>query len=213
MELDELRNIWQKNPAGFIPKDEEEIARMMRGNSSRSIVDKLKRSVWFELIFTIVAGMGLLAYAFSLRDGALKWTSISILILFVAYPVYYIKKLALLNRFNPDDHLRANLEKLIDNLTSYLRFYLRSYSTLYPVYFLLALVFLALEKGSEQFFESLSDLKTIGYLIFLAALFYFMSKSFTNWYLKKLYGNHLEKLKSLLRELDSFDKPEEVSAP
>jgi hypothetical protein len=213
MELDELKNIWQKNPAGFVPKGEAELARMLKG-SSRSIVDKLKRSVWFELIFTVLSGAVLLIYALTLPNGALKWTSVSILILFVAYPVYYIKKLVLLNRFNPgDDHLRANLEKLIDNLTSYLKFYTGSYTVLYPVYFMLALLFLALERGSEQFFQSLSNPKTIGYLIFLAAFFYLVSKVFTRWYLKKLYGNHLEKLRSVLNELVSFDKPEELQTP
>ncbi|HYC84900.1 MAG TPA: hypothetical protein VEB86_06745 [Chryseosolibacter sp.] len=210
MELDELKNIWQKNPSGFVPKGEDELARMLKG-SSRSIVDKLKRSVWFELLFTVVSGIVLLLYAFSLPNGALKWTSVSILILFVAYPVYYIKKLVLLHRFNPgDDHLKANLEKLIDNLSSYLNFYIRSYTLLYPVYFVLALIFLAMERGSEQFFDSLSNPKTVAYLIVLAGIFYAASKLFTTWYLKKLYGNHLEKLKTVLSELVSFDKPEEL---
>jgi hypothetical protein len=39
------------------------------------------------------------------------------------------------------------------------------------------------------------------YLLALGGLYYLLSTSFTNWYLKKLYGNHLDKLKSLAHEL------------
>src|SRR5690242_3854480 len=122
MELEELKSIWKNNP-DFQTKDESEIASMLKGNS-QSIIHKLKRSVWFELIFTAIAGIGLLVYALTLQSGALKWTSTSILILFVAYSFYYIKKLLLLNRFNPaTGNIRANLEMLIENLMNYLKFY------------------------------------------------------------------------------------------
>jgi hypothetical protein len=212
MELEELKNIWQKNPSAFIRKGEEELARMLKGNS-RSVVDKLKRSVWFELVFTVIAGVALLLYAFMLPNGAWKWSSVSILVLFVGYSVYYVKKLLLLNRFNPgDDHLKANLEKLVENLSNYLRFYTRSYTVLYPVYFALVLLFRGIETGSERFFQSISNPRTIIYLVLLAAFFYFITKWYTSWYLRKLYGNHLEKLKGLLNEL-AVDKPEELQTP
>jgi len=201
MELDELKSIWKNNP-DFQAKAESEIALMLKG-TSQSIVHKLKRSVWFELIFTAIAGIGLLVYALTLPSGALKWTSISILVLFVVYSFYYIKKLVLLKRFNPAiENVRANLEILINNLTGYLKFYKRSYTILYPVYFVLGLLFAAIERGTDEFIEILSHPKTILYLIFVAGVFFFFSTWFTNWYLKKLYGNHLTKLKGLLNDLD-----------
>ncbi|MBT1705907.1 hypothetical protein [Chryseosolibacter indicus] len=203
MELEELKDIWQKNRSGFQPKDEAELASMLRG-SSKSIVGKLKRSVWFELAFTFISGLALLTYALTLPSGALKWTSVSILVLFVAYSFYYIKKLLLLNAFNKgDDHLKANLERLTNSLTSYLSFYKRSYTVLYPVYFCLGLLFVGLESGSDHFFEIISKPKRILSLVAMAALLFFLSTWFTNWYLKSLYGNHLLKLKSLLNELNS----------
>jgi hypothetical protein len=202
MELEELKSIWKNNP-DFQTKDESEIASMLKGNSP-SIVHKLKRSVWFELIFTAVASMGLLIYALTLPSGALKWTSISILVLFVVYSFYYVKKLLLLNRFNPaTGNIRANLEMLIENLMSYLKFYKRSYTVLYPIYFVLGLLFGAIEHGLDEFLNHLSKPKTILYLIFVAAVFFFCSTWLTNWYLKKLYGNHLAKLKGLLNDIDA----------
>ena len=203
MELEDLKDIWKNNPLEFKVKDVAELAQMLKG-SSKSIVDKLKRSVWFELIFTLVGGIIFLLYAMTLVSGALKWTSISMIILFVAYSFYYIKKLSLLNRFNPGEgNLKTNIDNLIASLGSYLRFYKRSYTILYPAYFVLGLVFGGIERGYSQFLESLTKPSVIAYLIFLALVFFFMSTWFTNWYLKKLYGNHLEKLKGLARELES----------
>lgn len=203
MELDELKDIWKKTDAEFRPKAAAELASMLKGNS-KSIVNKLKRSVWIELAFTMVAALILLVYALTLENGSLKWTSISILVLFVVYSSYYIKKLSLLNKFNPaEDNLKGNLEKLITNLTSYLKFYKRSYTVLYPVYFCLGLLFGALERGFKAFVTNLSQPKTIAYLLLIAALFYFCSTWLVTWLLKKLYGNHLEKLKSTLRELEA----------
>jgi hypothetical protein len=201
MELEELKSIWKSSDPGFSPKNEAEIAQMLKGNS-QSIVDKLKRSVWFELIFTLVAGIALLVYALTLPSGALKWTSVSILVLFVGYSFYYIKKLTLLVKYNPAaENIRASLERLTDNLSSYLRFYKRSYTLLYPIYFVLGLLFVAMERGMDKFLANLSQPRTIIYLLVIGLVFFFCSTWLTNWYLKKLYGNHLEKLKGLLHDI------------
>jgi hypothetical protein len=208
MELEDLKKIWQQNKSNFRLKPEAELATMLRGNST-SLVDKLKRNVWFELVLTLIAGIALLVYALMLPSGALKWTSVSILFLFVGYSVYYIKKILLLNRFQPgEENLKSNLEKLIANLTSYLQFYKQSYTLLYPVYFALGLLFAGLETGSDRFFERLSNVRTILYLVGMGTVFYFLCMSFTSWYLKKLYGNHLHKLNMVLSDLMSIQKEE-----
>jgi hypothetical protein len=203
MELDELKNIWKQSPAKFQFKNETQLASMLKG-SSKSAVAKLKKSVWFELGFTIVAGLALLIYAMSLPSGSLKWTTVSILALFVAYSFYYVKKLLLLATFKPaDDHLKANLEKLTASLTGYMKFYKRSYTILYPIYFGLGLLFGGLESGSDKFLQIISEPKIILYLVFIAIAFFFLSTWFANWYFKKLYGNHIEKLKAILRDLNA----------
>ncbi len=202
MELDDLKSIWKNNTPNFQSKDENEIAMMLK-RQSKSVVDKLKRSVWFELIFTLVAGIALLIYALLLPSGALMWTSVSALILFVVYLFYYAKKLVMLNRFSiAPENIKSNLELLVDNLSSYLKFYKRSYAILYPVYFCLMLLFIALERGTEEFIEAITKPEKIILLILLAIFFFLCSTWITKWYLKKLYGNHLEKLKSLLQDLE-----------
>ena len=204
MELDDLKAIW-KNNEGFQPKNETEIASMLKG-SSKTIIGKLKRNVLIEISVTLVAGIGLLLYALKLNNGSLKWTSISILVLFVGYSFYYVKKLLLLTGFDPGKgNIKVNLENLIVNLTGYLKFYKRSYTIFSPVYFCLGLLFAALERGTDEFLRIISRPNLIISLTVSASLFFIFSRWLTNWYLKKLYGNHLEKLKGLLTDLEGSD--------
>lgn len=201
MELEDLKSIWKQQKPGLESKQEEEIASMLKGRSN-SIIGKLKRSVWFELIFTIVCGIGLGIYALTLEGGALMWTIISLILLFTSYLFYYVKKIILLNQFDPSsENLKSNVQNLLERLTVYLNFYKKSYAVLYPVYFCLGLLFGALERGMDDFLYHISQPKTILILIVLAGLFFLCTIWITNWYLKKLYGNHLDKLKELLREL------------
>src|SRR5689334_15826676 len=126
MELEDLKSIWKSSEPAFQPKNETEIASMLTGRS-RSIIEKLKRNVWFELVLTLVVSVALLIYSLTLTSGMLKWSFISILVICLAYPFYYIKKLMLLNRFNPaNENIHANLVSLINSLTGYLKFYRRS---------------------------------------------------------------------------------------
>jgi len=199
MELEELKIIWKNYDTAFQRKEETEIAVMLKKKSS-SIVERLKRTVWFELIITLIVSIGLLIYAMALPAGGLKWTSISIILLCLIYVVYYVKKLMLLNRFDPTN-IRDNLISLIDNLSSYLLFYKRSYTTLYPVYFCIGLLFAGIERGADEFFNSLARPRSLVLLSLLAGVFYFLSTKFTDWYLQKLYGNHIHKLRNLLTDL------------
>ena len=202
MEIEDLRDIWKKQTEGFKPKDVAELSSMLKGKST-SIVTRLKRNVWIELILTFAGGVGLLVYALTLPSGSLKWISVSLLLLFCVYSFYYFKKLSLLNRFDPaNENLKSNLSRLIEDLKSYLRFYKRSYAILYPIYFFLGLLFTAIERGTAGFINRISQPEVYGSLALVAVAFFFGSTWLTSWYLKKLYGNHLEKLEGLLRELE-----------
>jgi hypothetical protein len=85
-----------------------------------------------------------------------------------------------------------------------LRFYKRSYAILYPVYFSLGLLFGALERGAAVYLSLLSRWSTIINLLTVAVVFFFMSTWFAKWYLRKLYGDHLDRLKGLYLELESY---------
>lgn len=201
MEIEDLKTIWRKQSEDFTPKAETELAMMLRGRSI-SIISRLKRNVWLELLFTFAGALALLAYALTLPPGAMKWTSVTLPLLFCIYSLYYLKKLRLLHNFDAgNENLKANLEMLIRRLRGYLRFYKRSYAVLYPVYLCLALVFAAIEHGADGFLNILTKTYVLITLALGAALFFFCSIWLTSWYLRKLYGKHLDKLEGVLNEI------------
>lgn len=203
MELEELKTIWKQNDPVFRHKDEAEIALMLKGKSM-SIIARLKRNVWFELIIVVLSSVVLLLYAITLKNGALKWSSISVLLISLGASVYFVKKLLLLNRYQEvNENLHDTLALLIANLRSYLKFYKNSYAVLYPIYFFLALLFGGLERGPAKYIDFLLHPSTIITLLVFAVLFFVTSTWAADWYIKKLYGDHLAKLQGLLDDLNN----------
>ncbi len=201
MELEDLKQIWKSQEQGYEPKKESEIAFMLKGKSN-SIIGQLKRNVWFELIFTIACSIALSVYTFTLESGAIMWTIISLLVLFAGYLFYYVKKLMLLGRFDAsDENMKSSLQSLYEKLRVYISFYKKSYAILYPVYFCLGILFGALDTGMDGFLNRMKDPKTVLLLTVLTGCFFIFTFIATNFYLRKLYGNHLNKLKELLEEL------------
>lgn len=200
-ELDDLKSIWKQS--GFETKNEAEIALMLRKKSD-TLITKLKRSVWFELILTIVCIIAMGGYVITLKSGALLWTILSLLALLIIYTLYYIKKIILLNQHDHSDkNLAQNLTHLLDRLDSYMKFYTRSYAILYPSFFALGIFFGALETGFDRFIHKFSSPLYSFSFILLSIVFMAGVYKITDWYLKKLYGNHIVKLKSILEDLRS----------
>ncbi|UYN87509.1 MAG: hypothetical protein KIT51_04375 [Cyclobacteriaceae bacterium] len=199
-ELDDLKSIWKQQET-FETKNEKEILDML-GKRSNALIHKLKRNVWFELVFTILCMLALVGYSLSLKDGALMWTIISLVILLVSFTLYYVKKIILLNKYDSGhENLKDNLTHLLKKLDAYMKFYKRSYAILYPLFFALGLLFGALESGFDRFFEKFErPVYTISFIV-LSVVFMAGVYRITDWYLKKLYGNHIDKLRSLLQEL------------
>lgn len=199
-ELDDLKSIWKQQPT-FVAKNETEIAQMLKGRSN-TLIHKLKRNVWLELVFTVLCMLVLFVYSFYLKDGALKWTILSLLILLVSYTIYYVKKIILLKQYDPSsENLKDNLKQLIQRLDLFMKFYKTSYAILFPVFFALGLLFGAIETGFDIFIHKFeSPLYAFSFFI-LSIIFMVGVYTITNWYLKKLYGDHIEKLKSLLKEI------------
>ena len=54
-----------------------------------------------DMVINVATSIALLSYALTLRPGALKWASVSILSTLLLYVFYYVKKLVLLKRFDP----------------------------------------------------------------------------------------------------------------
>ncbi|MBX2967653.1 MAG: hypothetical protein KF845_16040 [Cyclobacteriaceae bacterium] len=201
-ELDDLKSIWKKQER-FETKNENELLQML-GRSSNTIVSKLKRNVWIELIFTVTYMAALGIYTTTIPYGSLMWTILALLVLFISYTLYYVKKLVLLNKYDTlTDNLKTNLHHLLERLDAYLKFYKRSYTILYPVFFILGILFGSMERGFDRFISKFQDPLYTASFILLSIVFMVGIYTITDWYLKKLYGNHIAKLRALLDDLKS----------
>ncbi|MCU0356184.1 MAG: hypothetical protein MUE95_01255 [Cyclobacteriaceae bacterium] len=199
-ELDDLKILW-KQDRSFEQKNENEIALMIRG-SSKTLITKLKRSVWIELSLSVLCIVALGAFGLSLSPGAMMWTIMALLVLLLGYVFYYVKKIILLNDYDDSaENLKTNLENLVDKLDAYMTFYKRSYAILYPLFFLLGLFFGIMESGLDRFVQKMQNPLNVFAFLLIAVIFMVGVYAITDWYLKKLYGNHIEKLRSLLLDL------------
>lgn len=200
-ELDKLKLIW-KSASVYTGKDEGEIARMLQGESI-SIVSRLKRNVWLELLFTILTGIALVYIGITSDNKRLSLMIALLMVVYLIYLLYYIRKLRLLNRFNmTEGNIKNNLRHLTGALQGYLNFYKLSYIILYPLFFVAGLWIAARDVGVDEFLKRFSDTAYLLRFLLLTALLMGGVYTLTNWYLKKLYGNHLKRLKGLLKELD-----------
>lgn len=201
-ELDDLKTIWKQDRT-FENKGETEIAQMIKG-SSKTLITRLKRSVWFELALTVVCIVALGIFGLTLQPGTLMWIILSLLLLFVIYSFYYVKKIMALNEYEAStENLKNSLQLLIDKLDAYMVFYKRSYAILYPLFLILGIIFGIMESGEERFQQKFQNPLYAFSMVLITVIFMVGVYTITDWYLKKLYGNHIEKLKNLLRDLQS----------
>lgn len=205
MELEHLKNIWTSETG---PQDKKNADLLSFLNKpSNSPIAKMKRNLRFELIAVIVLYSLSIVYYFFAFEGRmieLSWFMMLIGFLFV---VYYYRKNKLLNNMQcVACHVKSNLELQLGTLEKYVRFYLLAGNILFPLSMLIV--------GYVAFFlypERLQTPKTlfnsppmqslaIKYLVvtvILSIVIAFVNK----WYVNRLYGRHVKKLKQILSEM------------
>jgi hypothetical protein len=204
MELEQLKELW----GSAVPvkeTNENDLQQMLR-QKSKSPIAKMKRNLLIELVFIIVLYVYVAVYYFiNFKGGVLSiaWMMIAVALLFI---VYYYKKRKLLNQMEcVSCEVKSNLSMQLQTLEKYTRLYLIAGTALFPV----ALIF----TGLVTFFYSPEITKanikdpaffwiTLGMLVFVAIVLtipmYFINK----WYVNKLYGQHVKKLKDILNEME-----------
>jgi len=205
MELDELKNIWQNETAQV--KEDEQLKSLMNRRSNNPIA-KMKRNLLFELIAIIVLygfTIAYYAYAFHGKMSEVSWFMIGIALCFF---IYYYRKNKLLNELEClSCQVKSNLQKQVSTLEKYVKFYLVSGTALVPltiVFFSWLIYVKSPNKPHTILYYSASYpwwqtvLAWLGLVGITTVLIYYLNK----WYVKKLYGNNIQKLKQLLNEMD-----------
>lgn len=203
MELDNLKDLWRDLDQKEVHQNTDEQIVMILQKKSQSPIARMKRNLLLELIAVII--LYSLAIWYFLATAMGRYWEIALLLLSagVVFIFYYYRKNKLLGEMQClTCEVRSNLQKQLITLEKYVQFYFVSGIILTPVaYFASGLIVLfksPVQNAAAGFTESGEYIVfiIIGLLITIGS--YFLNK----WYIKKLYGQHIKKLKELLLQMD-----------
>ena len=209
MELDNLKDIWKQVGEQVVQPGNHEQLEEIINKSSQSPIAKMKRNLLGELIIVVVLFSCVAVYYFNAFNGkfsVIAWMYILLITLFTVY--FYCKNKLLSEMQCTTCMVKSNLEKQARTLEHYVRFYLIAGTALLP----LVVVFLWIVLYSKlpglftgrQFFPSTSvslfktDLFWLAALVVFTVLMYYGNK----WYIHRLYGRHIQKIKAILDEMN-----------
>jgi hypothetical protein len=201
MELDNLKDLWRDiGQTNVHQNNDEQILRMLQ-KRSRNPIAKMKRNLFYELI-TVVFVYSLGIWYFIANSDGLYW-ELSLLLLIVAtlFFFYYYHKNNLLNEMQcVTCEVRSNLEKQLTTLEKYVRFYFISGTVLTPVaYFAAALI---VTYKSSDIYGPATEARDYIIIVIIGLIITIGSYFLNIWYVKKLYGQHITKLKELLQQME-----------
>ena len=211
MELDELKNYLNRQLEEQSPlQSSGEISAILR-NKSIGIVDRIRRSLWIELVISLLAVMAVL-YAKNLGGSYVMQIYFNIFLgitlMFLPIFIWLIRSTY---QLSPElSSVKTNLTRLHLLISRFTRFYfIFSMAIFLPVIFY-SLIAAVYERSNQSLMESLQfymqlpavPLLLIGlYILGFGIFLYF----FARWYIRLLYGKYLDKLKDLLTELETLE--------
>ncbi|MFN8295459.1 MAG: hypothetical protein U0T69_04650 [Chitinophagales bacterium] len=211
IELDDLRHIWKDKIDSNIDKQhmEQEKIRELLNRKSTNIIDKLRKNLLLEICmfcFCLLL-VACVPFYFKSREVTLLCL-IVIFVIFIPYLVYYLKKYREFQQFfSYNQNIKSSLKALIAQLEKYLKIYFWGSLLLTPVSGFLsgfAILYEMKALGFLLYFDIFSS-ATLSMILSFALLLTLISYPVMKWYVRKLYGQHLEKLKDCLKELEEFE--------
>jgi hypothetical protein len=207
-ELEDLKNIWTKTIEKDIGQQvvEQEKIRALLNKKSTNIIDRVRKNLFGEIVMFCVCLLLVACVPFYFNSKEV--TTICIVIvcfIFIPYLIYYIKKYNELKKFfSYNQDIKTSLQSLITQLEKYLNIYFWGSLLLTPISGFLsgyAILYEMKALGFLLYFDVFSS-ATLSMILSFALLLTLVSYPVMKWYIRKLYGQHLEKLKDCLKELN-----------
>ncbi len=212
MELDELKSlINQKLTTAHAGRSGDDIAQLLT-RKTVSVVDKLKRSLWIEIICCIGAILLFAYFGFTGYNHAYQvyFSVFTVLtVIFLVIVIYLLKRTQQLSATALP--VKSNLQTIVQIIESFMKRYFQFTMGLMPACLIFALILIYHDHGSipdagtifGTYFKSSWQMVlflTVYVAILATGIYYF-----TRWYLNKLYGRYVEQLKQCIRELEEQD--------
>ena len=207
MELDQWKEIWKEE--GESPSNDARKLKLLLEKKSNSPVAKMKRNLKMELWLIIISYGAMILFYFIAFKGQLSEVSWFMLFIGLLFVAYYQRKNKLLSEMEClSCQVKSNLQKQTTTLEKYIRFYLIAGTALAPVSLLFFAWLFNVKRRTNTNYNILYPspdnplwkvaLAWVLLTVIITILFYFMNK----WYVRKLYGKHVEKLKEVLSEME-----------
>jgi hypothetical protein len=201
MELDNLKEIWKglddkKTPVG----SNEEILSMLQKKSKRPIA-RMKRNLLVEMVSVIIIYSASTAYYFMAWSGRYWEIGLMFFLAGVFCVFYYYRKYKLLNSMEcVACEVKSNLQRQLTTLEKYVRLYFITGVVLTPIaYFFAGFIIFVKTPGNSYNLNQYLIFTAIGIVITIAC--YYLNV----WYVNKLYGQHVRKLKEILSEMEGTE--------
>jgi len=211
MELDELKYQLNKKLDADQPKPASELSLLLK-KATTSVIHKLQRSLWIDLIINMLVLLlfiwqALFNKLWSLRIYFSTFIILSLIALVVL--IYLIRKIESLN--STVLPVRQNLEQIYKIINFYKIICFRVTMIFIPLCLMYALSLGYIEGKSGTSVDYTIVIQKLGSKIWmvLAGIILYLSAIgagvyyFTKWFLDRLYGQYLIKLKSLIEELET----------
>ena len=203
MELDNLKDLWRDlGQVHTHQNDDQQIIRMLQ-KRSQSPIAKMKRNLLLELIAVIVLYSLTIWYFLQTSGGGYREIAVILFVVGVLFIFYYYKKNRLLGQMQcVTCEVRSNLQQQLKTLEKYVQLYFVGGTILAPITYFVTGVIVLLKHSGGDFVPDLTRSEeyiifiTVGLLLTVGT--YFLNK----WYIKKLYGQHIRRLKELLLQME-----------
>ena len=203
MELDNLKDLWHDlDRKETDPTDDVHILKILQ-RRSQSPIARMKRNLLLELIAVIILYSFSIWY-FLLASRGLYWEiALFLFILGLLFGFYYYKKNRLLGRMQcVTCEVRSNLERQLTTLEKYVRFYFISATVLCPVAYFIPGFIVLMKYPGDAIAQRFTASATYIVFVIIGVVFTGSSYFLNRWYVNKLYGRHIEKLKSVLLQME-----------
>ncbi len=211
IELEDLKNIWKDKIDSNIDRQrlEQEKIRELLSHTSTNIIDRLRKNLQIEIAMFFACLLLIAGVPFYFNNKEVTILCILVLVfIFIPYFIYYIQKYRELKRFfSYHQDIKTSLQALVVQLEKYLSIYFWGSLLLTPVSGFLsgfAILYQMKALGFLVYFDAFSS-ATLSMILSFALLLTLISYPVMKWYVRKLYGQHLEKLKDCLKELEEAE--------
>lgn len=174
-----------------------------------SIADKIKKSLVTEIIFSIIFILAFLYVCLTTMYSSVRiYFSVFVVVIsfFLVLIIYLLKKTNdLVTSSLP---IKDNLKRLHSLLTEFVKRCFQFTMLLIPICLIFSgyLGYTDTKNNIDSFNvlpAAINSKKQIIILIIFMIAFFISMYYFTKWYLKKLYGNHLDQLKLMIEQLEA----------